>query len=188
MHFSWFLKLVGTLKWCLKIQRQDSRVVTLTDTGVPSLFWTKAMTCTSYWAPGSSWSKSTAVTAPPTSWLCSSPPTAAHSCSSDYRGNQNHPSQKKTTYFSKLSNLIMACIFELDPSKETLIVTQRSEMHETINGQAIDYHPFSSKIHDKPSLPEHQPKWLGQPLHGSSGLAETWQCRSHGDLALKVRT
>lgn len=61
------------------IRRQDSRVVILTDTGDPSLFWTKAMTCTTYCAPGSNRSKSTAVTSPPTSWLLSSPPAAARS-------------------------------------------------------------------------------------------------------------
>lgn len=60
-------------------------------------------------------------------------------------------------------------------------------MYETINGPAIDYRPFSSKTHDKPSLPEHQPKRLGQPLHGSPGLEETSQSRPQFDLTLKVR-
>ncbi len=57
--------------------KQDSPVVTLTETGGPSLFWTRARTFTSYCAPSSNCLRSTEVTLPPTSWLLSSPPTIA---------------------------------------------------------------------------------------------------------------
>lgn len=59
-----------------KHQRQKhSPVVILTETGGPSLFRTRAKTFTSYCAPSSNCLRSTDVTLPPTSWLCSSPPT-----------------------------------------------------------------------------------------------------------------
>lgn len=138
----------------------NSRVVTLTDTGVPSLFWTKAVTCTSYWAPGSSRFKSTAVTSPATIWLCSSLPTAA-----------------------KLEQWKM-WLREI-PQKH---LSHKPHKSGTVNGPAKDYRLFSSKIYDKLSLPAHWPMWLGQPLQGFPGLEETSQSQPQIDLMLKVKT